>query len=197
MRSKKIMQLIVFHIIYSYWMILNDNFFCNFVALFHFHSFATLVPINGERPVGFSLSMLDFLPSKTNLFMLEFCGRDNYFVLIEYCIVFIVFLFVITFFFVKYLVCANRLTCLGVSQDYLGAGEKSRGLALQTRPQGFSLGEVARYGGSAYKLQEQYPKEGCLPKAMRCFELYSVNSLNQSQLELNARTWGKRTWQSC
>lgn len=62
-------------------MILNDNFLCNFVVLFHFHSFATLVPINGERPVGFSLSRPDFLPSKTNLFMLEFCGRDNYFVL--------------------------------------------------------------------------------------------------------------------
>lgn len=69
-------------------MILNDNFFFNCVVLFHFHSFATLVPINGERPVGFSLSRLDFLPSKTNLFMLEFCGRDNNFVLIEYCIVF-------------------------------------------------------------------------------------------------------------
>ena len=58
------------------------------MVLFHFHSFATLVPISGERPVGFSLSRLDFLPSKTNFFMLEFCGRDNYFVLTEYCIVF-------------------------------------------------------------------------------------------------------------
>ena len=38
-------------------------------------------------------------------------------------------------FFVKYLVCANRLTCLGVSQDYLGAGEKkNRGLALAALP---------------------------------------------------------------
>ena len=27
-------------------------------------------------------------------------------------------------FFVKYLVCANRLTCSEVSQDYLGAGER-------------------------------------------------------------------------
>ena len=51
------------------------------MVLFRFDSFSTLAPINGERPVGFSLSRLDFLPSKTNLFTLEFCGRDNYFVL--------------------------------------------------------------------------------------------------------------------
>lgn len=65
-------------------MIMNDIFFCNFVVLFHFLSFATIVPINGERPVGFSLLTRDFLPSKTNLFVLEFYGRDNYFVLTEY-----------------------------------------------------------------------------------------------------------------
>ena len=53
-------------------MILNDNFFCNFVVLFHFHSFATLVPSNGERPVGFSLSRLDFLPSKQIFLCLNF-----------------------------------------------------------------------------------------------------------------------------
>ena len=49
-------------------------------------------------------------------------------------LLFFVWLFVIAF-FVKYLVCANRLTCLGVSQDYLGAGEKkNRGLALAALP---------------------------------------------------------------
>ena len=51
-------------------------------------------------------------------------------------LLFFVWLFVIAF-FVKYLVCANRLTCLGVSQDYLGAGEKKIvgslwGLCLQS-----------------------------------------------------------------
>lgn len=58
-------------------------------------------------------------------------------------LLFFVWLFVIAF-FVKYLVCANRLTCLGVSQDYLGAGEKkNRGLALVALPT---------------KLQAKYPK---------------------------------------
>lgn len=58
-------------------------------------------------------------------------------------LLFFVWLFVIAF-FVKYLVCANRLTCLGVSQDYLGAGEKkNRGLALAALPT---------------KLQAKYPK---------------------------------------
>lgn len=51
----------------------------------------------------------------------------------------------------------------------------------------------ARSGGSGYKLQLKYPKQACLPKAMRRFKLYSVNPLNQSQLELNARSSGKRT----
>ena len=58
-------------------------------------------------------------------------------------LLFFVWLVVIAF-FVKYLVCANRLTCLGVSQDYLGAGEKkNRGLALAALPT---------------KLQAKYPK---------------------------------------
>lgn len=58
-------------------------------------------------------------------------------------LLFFVWLFVIAF-FVKYLVCANRLTCLGVTQDYLGAGEKkNRGLALVALPT---------------KLQAKYPK---------------------------------------
>ena len=43
-------------------------------------------------------------------------------------------LFVFALFFVKYLVCANKLTCLGVSQDYLGAGEKNRWLAQAALP---------------------------------------------------------------
>jgi len=42
-----------------------------------------------------------------------------------FCFVVVFCLFVcFCCFFVKYLVCANRLNCLGVSQDYLGAGEK-------------------------------------------------------------------------
>ena len=51
--------------------------------------------------------------------MLSFLSVFFSFVLL----LFFVWLFFIAF-FVKYLVCANRLTCLGVSQDYLGAGEK-------------------------------------------------------------------------
>lgn len=58
-------------------------------------------------------------------------------------LLFFVWLFVIAF-FVNYLVCANRLTCLGGSQDYLGAYEKKhRGLALAALPT---------------KLQAKYPK---------------------------------------
>ena len=57
-----------------------------------------------------------------------------------FCFVVAFCLFVITFL----LVFANRLTCLGVSQDYLGAGEKkNRGLALAALPT---------------KLQAKYPK---------------------------------------
>lgn len=56
-------------------------------------------------------------------------------------LLFFVWLFVIAFFFVKYLVCANRLTCLGVSQDYLGAGEKKK--------------PWARSGGPAYKVTSE------------------------------------------
>lgn len=55
-------------------------------------------------------------------------------------LLFFVWLFVIAF-FVKYLVCANRLTCLGVSQDYLGAGEKKK--------------SWARSGGPAYKVTSE------------------------------------------
>lgn len=51
--------------------------------------------------------------------MLSFLSVFFSFVLL----LFFVWLFFIAF-FVKYLVCANRLTCLGVSQDYLGGGEK-------------------------------------------------------------------------
>ena len=60
----------------------------------------------------FLLGVMFFCPS----FLVLFCCC---FLFVCYC-----------FFFVKYLVCANRLNCLGVSQDYLGAGEKNRGLAL-------------------------------------------------------------------
>ena len=55
-------------------------------------------------------------------------------------LLFFVWLFVIAF-FVKYLVCANRLTCLRVSQDYLGAGEKKK--------------SWARSGGPAYKVTSE------------------------------------------
>ena len=60
----------------------------------------------------FLLGVMLFCPS----FLVLFCC----------CVLFVCY----CFFFVKYLVCANRLNCLWVSQDYLGAGEKNRGLAL-------------------------------------------------------------------
>ena len=62
--------------------------------------------------------------------MLSFLSVFFSFVLL----LFFVWLFVIAFFFVKYLVCANRLTCLGVSQDYLGAGEKKKIVGSLWRP---------------------------------------------------------------
>ena len=64
--------------------------------------------------------MLSFLV----LFLVLFCC----------CCCLFVCLFVFALFFVKYLVCANKLTCLGVSQDYLGAGEKNRWLAQAALP---------------------------------------------------------------
>ena len=53
-------------------------------------------------------------------------------------------LFVIAFFGLS--ICFVRTSCLGVSQDYLGAGEKNRVLALAPLP---------------YKLQLKYPKQAC------------------------------------
>ena len=70
-------------------MILNDNFLCNFVVLFHFHSFATLVPINGERPVGFSLSRPTSYHRKQIFLCLNFVAVTiTLYSLCEYCIVF-------------------------------------------------------------------------------------------------------------
>ena len=64
--------------------------------------------------------------------MLSFLPVFFSFVLLLFCCCFLL------------LVCANRLTCLVVSQDYLGAGEKkNRGLALAALPT---------------KLQAKYPK---------------------------------------
>lgn len=51
-----------------------------------------------------------------------------------FVVIFCLFVCLLLLFFVKYLVCANRLNCLGVSQDYLGAGQKNRGLALAALP---------------------------------------------------------------
>ena len=63
--------------------------------------------------------------------MLCFFARLFWFCFVVFCL----FVCLLLLFFVKYLVCANRLNCLGVSQDHLGAGEKkNRGLALAALP---------------------------------------------------------------
>ena len=64
--------------------------------------------------------------------------------LFRFCFVVFVCLFVIAFFGLS--ICFVRTSCLGVSQDYLGAGEKNRVLALAPLP---------------YKLQLKYPKQAC------------------------------------